>query len=257
MASLLMHWPAEAEAIEELPPHTPEVDEAPGDWYFFIAAVNVYRKLESEQLIKQLFEPVLRGLAPGHDGVYTVSDLRDDHGLWPPHIGVGKNLNDHWSVFLEAGYTAGKVRTKTDDRSIILVPLHTDFEIMRSALFAGLGVDYFPWGMPEQQDYQGLRARLAEVRPFFGTRLTWTHATFRAKAKLGFPPTPNFLNIEIADAWTLPSLTTVVGFELPLSKNSALTVNGAYNYFWKQDFDFEGWALTVQWKRFFKGPRSR
>ncbi len=234
-----------------------EATSEPGDWYFFIATVNVYPRLESERLIKKLFEPVLQGLAPGHDGVYTVSDLRDDHGLWPPHLGLGLNLNDKWSVFLEAGYTAGKVRTKTDDRSIILLPLHTDFEIKRGALFAGVGVDYFPWGMAKQQDYHGLRERLVEIRPFVGTRLTVTRATFRAKIKLGFRPFPNFVNVELSDAWTLPSATTVAGFDMPLSKNTALTVNVAYNYFWDQEFDFEGWAFTIQWKRFFHGPKLR
>ena len=228
----------------------------PGDWYFFVAAVNVYPRLESEELIKQLFDPVARALAPGHDGVYTVSDLRDDHGLWPPHVGLGYNLNRHWSVFLEAGYTAGKVRTKTDDRSILLLPLHTDFEIKRGALFAGAGIDYFPWGMPEQRDYNGLRARLKQIRPFVGTRLTVTRATFRAKAKLGFRPLPNFVNLELSDSWTLPSATLVAGFDMPLSKDTALTVNGAYNHFWDRDFDFEGWALTLQWKYFFGGPRN-
>lgn len=235
-------------AIEAPPP--------PGDWYFFVAAVNVYPRLESERIIKKWFEPVLKGLAPGHDGVYTLSDLRDDHGMWPPHVGLGYTLNDHLAVFLEGGYTAGKVRTKRNDRSRLLLPLHTDFEIKRSALFAGVGLDYFPWGMAPQADYHGLRERLAAIRPFCGTRLTWTRTTFRAKVKLGLLPLPNFLNLELSDAWTLPSLTTVVGFDVPLSKNTALTVNGAYNHFWDREFDFEGWALTVQWKRFFGGPKN-
>ncbi len=232
------------------------VDTTAGDWYFFVAAVNVYPRLESERLIKELFEPVVRSLAPGHEGVQTISDLRDDHALWPPHVGLGYNLNTHVAVFVEGGYTAGKVRTKRDDRSWLLLPLHTDFEIKRSALFGGIGIDYFPWGMAPQGNYHGLRERLAAARPFCGTRLTWTRATFRAKAKLGFPPLPNFLNLELSDAWTLPSITTVAGVDIPLSKDTALTFNVAYNHFWNRDFDFEGWALTVQWKRFFGGPKN-
>ena len=227
------------------------------DWYFFIAAVNVYPGLESEELINKTLEPVLRTLSPGHEGVYTVSDLRDDHGLWPPHIGLGKNLNDKWSMFLEAGYTAGKVRTKNDRRSILLLPLHTDFEIHRSAVFAGVGLDYFPWGMPEQRDNDGLGDRFSNIRPFLGTRLTWTHATFRAKAKLGLAPLPNFLNLELGDSWTLPSATIVGGFELPLSRDTTLTVNAGYNHFWDQEFDFEGYAFTIQWRRYFMGPSQR
>lgn len=226
------------------------------NWYYFIAAVNVYPALESEELINKTLEPVLRALSPGHEGVYTVSDLRDDHGLWPPHIGVGRNLNEKWSVFLEAGYTAGKVRTRNDRRSILLLPLHTDFEIHRSAVFAGVGLDYFPWGMAEQRTYDGLGDRLSNIRPFLGTRLTWTHATFRAKAKLGLAPLPNFVNLELGDAWTLPSATIVGGVDVPLSQDTTLTVNAGYNHFWDREFDFEGYAFTIQWRRYIIGPRS-
>jgi hypothetical protein len=232
-------------------------ESGPGDWYFFVAAVNVYPELESERLIGDLFEPALRALAPGHGGVATVSKLRDDHLLWPPHIGVGKNLSTRWSAFVEAGYTSGKVHTKTDDTSILLLPLHTNFEIRRGALFAGAGVDFFPWGMPVQDNYHGIRERLAQVRPFLGTRFTVTHATFRAKAKVGLRPFPNFVNLELSDSWTLPSATVVAGFDMPISKNTALTVNAAYNHFWDQEFDFEGYAFTLQWKYFFHGRKPK
>jgi hypothetical protein len=137
------------------------------------------------------------------------------------------------------------------------LPLHTDFEIHRSALFAGVGLDYFPWGMAEQRDYDGLGDRLSNIRPFLGTRLTWTHATFRAKAKLGLVPLPNFVNLELGDSWTLPSATIVGGFDLPLSQDTTLTVNAGYNHFWDQEFDFEGYAFTIQWRRYFNGPSHR
>lgn len=227
------------------------------DWYYFIAAVNVYPELKSEELINQTLEPVLRTLSPGHEGVYTVSDLRDDHGLWPPHLGLGVNLNEKWSLFVEGGYTAGKVRTKNDRPSILLLPLHTDFEIKRSALFGGVGLDYFPWGMPASRNYDGLGDRLSSARPFLGTRLTWTYATFRAKVKLGLNPLPNFVNLELSDAWGLPSATVVGGVDMPLTENTSLTFNAGYNHFWDQASDFEGYAFTVQWRSYFKGPRAR
>jgi hypothetical protein len=227
------------------------------DWYYFVAAVNVYPALESENLVDQLLEPLLRTLSPGHDGVHTISDLRDEHLLWPPHLGLGKNLNDKWSIFLEAGYTAGKVRTKNDRASIFLLPLHTDFEIKRSALFAGVGLDYFPWGMTEQRTYDGLADRLAGIRPFLGTRLTWTYATYRAKVKLGLNPFPSLVNLELHDAWALPSATIVGGIDVPLSRDTSLTMNAGYNHFWDQAFDFEGFAFTVQWRHYFNGPRFR
>lgn len=230
-------------------------DDAPRSWYIFAAAVNVYPRLESEKLVDRLLEPVLAGLAPGHDGVDTIGDLRDAHLLWPPHVGLGLNLNEHWSIFVEAGYTAGKVRTKSDRTSVFLLPLHTDFEIFRSALFTGVGVDYFPWGMPPQTDYDSLGSRLAHVRPFFGSRLTWTYATYRAKVKVGLRPFPNIVNLELSDAWGLPSATVVAGVDVPLTRNTTLTFNAGYNYFWEQASDFEGYAFTIQIRRYINGPQ--
>lgn len=224
------------------------------DWYFFVAAVNVYPALESEDLIHGVLEPVLRGLSPGHPGVYTVGDLRDDHGLWPPHVGVGVNLSRRWSAFFEAGYTEGKLRTLLDRPSIVGLPLHTDFELKRGALFGGLGLDFYPWGMPEQREYDGFRDRLAGTRPFMGTRLTWTYATYRVKVKMGLKPLPNFVNLELSDAWCLPSATYVAGVEFPLSRDTTLSMSAGYNQFWDREFDFEGFAFTVQWKTYFGAP---
>jgi hypothetical protein len=257
LALACLATPAAPEEIA--PPSAMETDEptqlAPQKWYFFVAAVNVYPKLQSEEIIGDLVEPLLGVIAPGHEGIDTISELRDDHLLWPPHLGLGYNLNDKWSLFLEAGYTAGKVRTRSDDPSVLGLPLHTDFEIFRSALFGGVGVDYFPLGMPEQREYDGLADRLTSIRPFLGTRVTWTYATYRVKAKFGVHPLPNLVNLELSDAWVLPSATFVGGFDLPLSKDTTLTVNAGYNYFQDQEFDFEGGLLTVQWRRYFNGPR--
>ena len=256
-ALLFLFTPAVATEIQI--PSVAEADKAPSlaprKWYFFVAAVNVYPALESEEIIGDLVEPILDVVAPRHEGIDTISELRDNHLLWPPHLWLGYNLNDKWSVFLEAGYTAGKVRTRDDTASLLLLPIHTDFEIFRSALFGGVGLDFFPWGMPEQREYDGLGDRLTSIRPFLGTRFTWTYATYRVKAKFGVHPLPNLVNIELSDAWGLPSATIVGGFDFPLSKVTTLTVNAGYNHFWDQDFDFEGYGLTVQWRRYFGGPR--
>ena len=109
--------------------------------------------------------------------------------------------------------------------------------------------------MPEQREYDGIGDRLTSIRPFLGTRFTWTYATYRVKAKFGLHPLPNLVNIEMSDAWLLPSATLVGGFDLPLSKDTTITVNLGYNHFWDQDFDFEGHAFTIQWRRYFNGPR--
>lgn len=228
-------------------------DEAspPPKWFFLFAAVNVYPRLESERFITKGWDPIMRLLAPGYDDVKTIGSLRDNGLLWPPHFGLGRVLSPRWAAFLQAGYSAGKVRTKADDRSVLLLPLHTDFEIRRGALYGGLCVDCFPVGMPELCPYDSLMARLRAAKPCLGARLVVTHATYAAKAKTGLRPLPDFFHGEFANSWLVSNLNLNVGADVPLDSKSALSFNAGYNFFNKRAYDFGGPAFTVAWKRFF------
>ncbi len=221
-------------------------------WFLMLAVVNVYPKLESEELIDNLLEPALRFLAPGHDGVQTVGDLRDDHLLWTPYIGIGRILSDRWAAFFQVGYSGGTLRTVDNDRSLAIVPLHSDFELFRSAAYIGVGVDYFPFGMPPQQKYDGFKERFKASRPSFGLRYSWTYATYEMKFKVGFDPLPNFLGIKLEDSWFLPSVNVNVGYDFPLNETSQLSFNAGYAHFWDQEADFEGPVYTIGWKHFFR-----
>jgi len=171
--------------------------------------------------------------------------------LWTPQIGGGRVLSKRWSWDAQTGYAAGKVRTKANDPSILILPLHTDFEIKRGAFFLGTGVDYFPWGMPEQRKYEGIRDRLKGARPFVGLDFTSTYATFRAKVKVGFPPIPN-LDIELSDGWLVNSVNAHVGVDIPWDERKAVSINFGYNRFDDRRFDFEGLALSITWKYYLR-----
>lgn len=224
----------------------------PQKWFLLLGGANAHPRLESERLIRDYFDPIMNNLAPGHGDARTVGDLRDRYLLWTPFLAVGRNLNDHWSIFLQAGYAAGKVRTKETTPSIVLLPLHTDFEIKRGAFYTGTGVDYFPWGMPERAEYDSLSDRLRAARPYIGVRATYTYATYEAKVKVGFKPFPNLVSLNLQDAWGIPSYGAVVGVDVPLTKKSALSANAAYNWFTDEERDFNGPAFTVVWKHFFR-----
>ncbi len=218
-------------------------------WYVFIAAVNAYPKLESERPIRNLFDPLMRALAPGQDPVRTVGDLRDDHLLWPPHVGFGYDLSEHWGVQFQLGYTAGKVRTVQDKRSLFLLPLHTDFEIQRGAAFAGVGLDYFPLGMVKRGDCHGVMERLKAARPSLGARFTLTYATYDAKVRVGLGPIPN-LGLNFSDAWWVRSVNLDTGLDIPWTRHGLLSLNAGYNFFLERGYDFEGPAFTIAWKHY-------
>ena len=61
-------------------------EEAPRRWFVLVGLVNVYPRLEREQLIKDILDPVIGTMAPGYRGTKTFTDMRDDHLMWPPQI---------------------------------------------------------------------------------------------------------------------------------------------------------------------------
>lgn len=221
-------------------------------WFFMIGAANAHPKLESEDLIRNYFDPLTDFIAPGHDEVFTVGDLRDMWLLWPPFVGLGYNINDKWSLTWQAGYSSGKVRTEdTTSPSIILLPFHSDFEIKRGAFYSSLGLDYYPFGMASPDQYDRFIDRMKASRLFVGGRLTYTYALYEAKVKMGFKPFRNFVNIKLDNEWGIPSYGPAVGFDMPLTKNSLLSVNGSYQWFTDREYDFNAASLTIAWKRFF------
>jgi len=230
---------------------------APLRWYVFFAAVNVYPKLESERLLDKFFNRPMRVLAPTFDDAKTFGDMRDDCLLWPPHFGIGRTLSDRWGVFFQAGYSAGKVRTEADDPSLLLLPLHTDVEIRRGAFYAGVGADFFPKGMVELGEYHGVVERIRAAKPYLGTRLTWTYATYDAKVKAGLKPFGNLLDVELSDGWLLPSVNTDLGVEIPYNKRNLISINYGYNFFAERQFDFDGPSLSIAWKHFLRPPWAK
>ena len=244
-----------ADAAAQVPSENPGPDHAKTRklrWFLFTDLVNANPKLKSEELIEDYFDPAMRLLAPTFDDVTTVGTLRDEHLLWVPQLGVGRLLGSHWRLYLQAGYTAGKVRTKADDTSIFLFPLHTDFEIQRGAASTTLGLDFFPWGHASLDTYDGLRQRLKAARPKIGSSATFTHATFDAKIKAGFAPFPHLLDLHLSDSWYLPSINVNVGAEIPMTPKNSLGFNAGYNFFFDREDDFEGPAFTLTWSHYFK-----
>jgi len=220
----------------------------PSRWFYFLAAANVHPGLASEELIEDYFNEPAHWFAPGFDDVRTVGDLRDEFLLWTPYIGIGRVMGKHWSLFLQGGYSAGTVRTKAKDRSRILLPLYTDFSLRRGALYGGGGLNFYPFGLTDRAGETGLKG----AKPFIGTRLMWTEATYDVKLKIGLWPVKDLIRVNVSDRWLLPSVSTNVGLNVPLTERSELELNIGHSFFFDQESDFEGAVFTVQYNRFFK-----
>lgn len=246
--------PPDAAMMESAPQESsPSMDpEQRRRWFFLLSFVNAYPQLEREGLIKQYYDPVVRALAPGFDGVHTFSDMRDDHLLWPPQVAVGYLLNDHLALSMHAGYSEGTLRTKASETSLALLPLYVDFKIRRSALYAGLDLDYYPFGAVESRKYHGVWDRVRSARPALGARVTWTDAGFKARVRMGLWPVKDLIDVRLSDSWVIPSLNLNVGLDIPMNRNSVLALNAGQNFFREEKQDFNGPAFTVAWRYFFR-----
>lgn len=219
--------------------------------YIFVAASNAYPRMRSERYIKTYYDGISKLIAPGYDDVTTVSDMRDKGLVWAPQLGVGYAINNHVAASMYGGYLEGKVRTEANDRSIILLDYHSDFEIQRAALYGGDSVDVFPLGMPERKKRKGLIDRLKAARPYVGAGITWTHAAYDAKAKLGIKPFEN-ISVEPSEEWTVPNISASIGVDVPLTERSSFAAHYSHNRFLRLRDDFEGPSFTFAWKHFLK-----
>ncbi len=221
------------------------------NWFWFISVVNPYPKMESERPIKEYFDPIMSFLSPDHEPVRTVSDYRDKHLIWAPHFGVGYKINDKFTVTAQGGGEGGKIRTKQTHPSILLLPLHTDFEIKRMAFYLGAGVHYSPFGSPIHKEFDGFWDRLKCSRPYLSLSLTHTYATYDAKVKVKFEPIFPVVSLDLSDSWPIYSVDMNLGLEIPLRKKDEFVVSIGYSKFLRLEEDFDSFTITLEYKRFF------
>jgi len=247
-------WADDATPAEQ--PETTASDVKPADgspWYILMGSVNNQPKLkDASEMIDRQTNKTFRLFAPGFEDVRTFADERDDMMIWSPYVGVGRVLSKHWDVFFQTGYSAGEVRSnETNLTWLLLFPLHTDVRFKRSSFFAGMGLAYYPFGMPERGDFDSIRERLRNARPFVVSTLNYNYLTFDAKIKSGVGLLDELVTIKQSDAWDPWSVGISAGVDIPLTKHSTYSMNLQYNHFIDQTDDFSGLGFNFYWKRFF------
>lgn len=232
------------------------MDEEPNDtrWFWHLGLTSAFPRIESENLVKDLYNPLMRALAPAYEDVTLVGDYRDLGVLIAPQIGLGRRIGDHLTLTFHGGWAGGKVRTKQDLRSwILFAPLHNDFEIYRGAGYVDFAADIYPLGHPKLLDYGSWRERFKASKPKVALSTTITKADYVAKVKIGFfdPFLPN-IGVTVKDEWLLQSYKTRVGWEIPINKRNVLSFDVAYNFFEDLQYDFNGPILSVIWQHYWE-----
>ncbi len=238
--------PAEQPLDEDTPAAAAEKQR---NWYLSLGSSNSYPRMkDAEARIDNEVNGVFRLVAPGFKDVKTFSDQRDDMMIWTPFLSVGRKLSEYWAAFAQVGYTAGSVHSKGTDFSWLLLPLHTDITFKRSSFFAGLGIEWYPWGMAELRKYESLAERFKNAKPFLGTSLNWNYQTADAKVKAGLWPLGNFVRIKQHEVWTPWSSGFSAGLTTPLGPRSRYTVNITYNLYHENGDDFSGPSCSFYWQ---------
>jgi hypothetical protein len=237
-------------------------DDGISKWYVNQGMMNVHPQLKiAEEMIDAEINQVLRSFASGFDDITTFSDQSDDFMIWSPFISVGRVLNKRWDVFLQVGYTKGEVQTTGHDPFTLaplltpLLTLHSDITLERSTFLMGLGVDFYPLGMPELRKFDSWGERFKGVKPYLSPTLNYSYLTYDADVRLTLGPALGApyvrTRIQRDDSWKLWNIGLTAGLDIPVSKRSTLSVNGTVNFFFDQGEDFDGYSFTFFWKRFF------
>lgn len=228
----------------------PEAKASP--WYFFTGNINNQPRLHrAKKLIDQQINQPFRLIAPTFDDVKTFADQRDEFMIWTPYVGVGRKLSLRWDAFFQIGYSAGDVQTDANNTSLFLLPLHTDVTEKRSSFFTGLGLAFYPVGMPEMRKYNSVAERLKNARPFLVSTISWNYLTFEARIRAGIKPFGDFIKIDEKDHWSPFSSGLALGLDIPLSDTSAFSMNVQYNQFFEESDDFSGLGFNFYWKKSF------
>ncbi|HOV34032.1 MAG TPA: hypothetical protein PLX23_11800 [Candidatus Hydrogenedens sp.] len=218
-------------------------------WFWFVSLMNPYLNLEEkERPVKELFDPIMSFIAPEQKPVKTVNDYQDDFLIWAPYVGLGYQINRKWAVTVQGGGEGGILRTKQTHLSILLVPLHTDFEIQCGDLYCGTSAYYSPWGSPEHRKFNNWKERLKSARPYISMSLVFTHLTYDAKVKAKLLPLLPIVDLNPSETWHTVNLDTNVGFEIPLNERDEILFSfGGSVAPISEDNDF---SFSIQFKRF-------
>jgi hypothetical protein len=220
-------------------------------WFMHYGMANAYPKIESEQLVRDFFDPLMEFLSPAHDEVLLISELRDMGLVWAPQLGVGRMLGEYFAFTALGSYAGGKVRTEQTNRSILLLPLHSDFSITRSAAVIDLALDWYPLKAPVRRDFDSWKERFRASKPRVGVNSTFVWATYDAKVQIQFVPLPN-LTIKLDDKWFIPSFQFRLGYDIPIDRRNLLQFNLGYQWFTAEQHDFNGPVFSISWKSFFR-----
>lgn len=243
----------ETKALAPVPADPEKAEEdKPRRWYLRFEGLNIYPDLEDEKVLEGPGNTAFRLLTVNHEDFETFSQQRDNAGLWAPQMGLGRDIGNRLSIFAQAGYSTGILRTNQRKPTRLLLPLRSSLEMRRGGTYLVLGADYYPFGFPAQRRYHGLVDRLRETKPVAGARVSLNRTVFDGNFNLGSPPVSRLLHVRMDKAWYIFNFYPTLGAEIPLTENTTVSLSATYNYPSQQKENLRGPGISISLKRYLR-----
>ncbi len=218
-------------------------------WYLIAGVANVWPRLsESKHEIDRDINGLYGNLLPNWEEPATFSDWRDQFMLWDLHLGVGRSLNEKWSVFSTVGFIMGTVRTYNDYLANLL---DVNVKFHRKVQFISAGVDYYPWGKSSFDDVEGdgwLLNRIRAGKPYLEGGIGYVHIYTVGQVIMELPVLNDFAKVKHAEYYDLIYLSPRIGYDIPVSENGTLSLTAGYLFFDRHGAEFNTASYYVLYK---------
>lgn len=170
----------------------------------------------------------LRLLLPGWEAPETFKDWSDNWRIWDAWVGIGRELNERFSVTMYAGGGAGTVKN-SETYYPLFVPVSTQVDFTRRSMFMGSSLRWYPFGRPVFEG-KGLRNALRGARPLTELNLGYTHQYSEASVGVSLPLVGEVLRIRDRQTYDLILFSPRIGVEFPLSDREFFNIVGGYTW---------------------------
>lgn len=221
-----------AKVKDAAPAPKAEADPYERHWYFATGASNYHPRLnESEAKIDRQLNDVL-GWLPFWKAPTTFRDWEQDFLLWDMTVGLGSDITPKTSWMCWTGGAIGEIKNNEH-----YGPLETDITFTRTTTFFTVQGYWYPRGkvdyaaVADKKGLQRIPAAMANAKPYFSLATGYSFLRAEGDGKFKLPLVGTFLRQLDVEDHHMYQVSPRFGLEMPVSKNSSVTMEGMYYFF--------------------------
>lgn len=175
-------------------------------------------------------------------GVYrhpdTPLDRNTNLGLTTLYLGVGRRESNRITWTAYAGGGAWSDKTRQNALNTVL-----DVRFRYAAYYAGVNVEFHPWGYAVGRADMTWTQRIEESRPFVLTSLETGYVSAEGKGYLSLASIRLYSDSKKIRDWTFSWLLGL-GLEVPMDQRWSFNFSGGYRFHFYRPDQYNGWDIT-------------